>query len=382
MPSRWVEPSLAQGTYYFSGNEASAEGALAAGCRFYAGYPITPSSELMERMAFRLRQEGGVFVQMEDELGSISAVVGAVWAGAKSMTATSGPGFSLMQETIGYAAFTETPCVIVDVQRAGPCTGQATRVGSGDIMQAKWGSHGDYQVIALSPWSVQEMFDLTLRAFNLSERFRVPTMVMADEAVGHLRETLEIPDKVEVWDRKKETGKSPFGTDEEDGVPPMPSFGEGERLAVTGSTHDAFGYRRTDEGEVHACLVERINDKVLRNRAVLLDTEEYFLDDAALAVVAYGFTARASLYAVKRLRKNGVKVGLLRLKTLWPFPEEAIAALGEKVKKLAVPEMNRGQVAGEIRKVCAGYVLPIGQTDGEVMRPERVIEALREMGHV
>src|SRR4030067_826452 len=211
MPSSSNKTVFLRGMHYLSRNDAAAEGALAAGCRFYAGYPITPSSEIMERIALRLRELRGVFIQMEDEIASISAVIGASWAGAKAMTATSGPGFSLMQESIGYAAFTETPCVIIDVQRAGPCTGQATRVGSGDIMQAKWGSHGDYQVIALSPWSVQEMYDLTLRAFNLSERYRVPTMVMAEEATGHLRETIINREKVEVWDRKKKEGGSPLG---------------------------------------------------------------------------------------------------------------------------------------------------------------------------
>ena len=260
MPSRWIKAILRAGTYYFSGNEAAAEGAIAAGCRFYAGYPITPSSELMERMAARLMRVGGIFIQMEDEMASISAALGASWAGAKAMTATSGPGFSLMQESIGYAAFTETPCVIVDVQRAGPATGQATKVGGGDIMQAKWGSHGDYQVIALSPWSVQEMYDLTLRAFNLSERYRVPTFIMAEESIGHLRENILVDAKVEVWDRKKVKGASPFGTEEEDSVPPMPSLGEGERLAITGSTHDAYGFRKTDDPGAHANLVKRINE--------------------------------------------------------------------------------------------------------------------------
>ena len=282
MPPRRIKTAFQKGMHYFSGNEAAAEGAIAAGCRFYAGYPITPSSELMERMAFRLKEVRGVFIQMEDEIASISAVLGASWAGAKAMTATSGPGFSLMQESIGYAAFTETPCVVIDVQRAGPCTGQATRVGSGDIMQAKWGSHGDYQVIALSPWSVQEMYDLTLRAFNLSERYRVPTLVMADEAVGHLRENMFVSGKVEVWDRKKEKGGAPFGTEEEDGVPPMPAFGEGERLAVTGSTHDAFGFRKTDDPEVHARLVERINEKILKNTKAIIETEDYFLEDSEM----------------------------------------------------------------------------------------------------
>jgi 2-oxoglutarate ferredoxin oxidoreductase subunit alpha len=379
MPSRWIKTHFPKGLHYLSGNEASAEGAIAAGCRFYAGYPITPSSETMERMAIRLGDVGGVFIQMEDELASISAVIGASWAGAKAMTATSGPGFSLMQESVGYAAFTETPCVIVDVQRAGPCTGQATKVGSGDIMQAKWGSHGDYQVIALSPWSVQEMYDLTLRAFNLSERYRVPTMVMADEAIGHLRETIRIPEKVEVWNRKKRRGGSPFGTEEEDGVPPMPAFGEGERLLVTGSTHDAFGFRKTDDPEAHAVLVERINQKIIKNSKTIIETEDHFLEDSDTCLIAYGFTARTSLYVVKRLRKMGMKVGLLRLKTLWPFPEEASSELGKKVKKVIVPEMNQGQVAGEIKKCCSCEVISLGQTNGEVIRPEKILKTLRKI---
>ncbi|MEW6376002.1 MAG: 2-oxoacid:acceptor oxidoreductase subunit alpha [Thermodesulfobacteriota bacterium] len=379
MPSRWVKTSFPEGLHYLSGNEASAEGAIASGCRFYAGYPITPSSELMERMAVRLMEVGGVFIQMEDEIASISAVIGASWAGAKAMTATSGPGFSLMQESIGYAAFTETPCVIIDVQRAGPCTGQATRVGSGDIMQAKWGSHGDYQAIALSPWSAQEMYDLTLRAFNLSERYRVPTFVMAEEAVGHLRETIRVNAKVEVWDRKKEKGGSPFGTEEEDGVPPMPAFGEGERLAITGSTHDAYGFRKTDDPEVHDKLVRRINKKILNHKKTIIETEDYFMEDSDIAVIAYGFTARTSLYVVKRLRKEGVRVGLLRFKTLWPFPEEAVAALGKTAKKVMVPEMNQGQVAGEVEKFCACDVIPLTQTNGEVIRPETIMETLRKI---
>jgi len=333
----------------------------------------------MERMAVRLKEIGGVFIQMEDEIASISAVIGASWAGGKAMTATSGPGFSLMQEAIGYAAFTETPCVIVDVQRAGPCTGQATRVGSGDIMQAKWGSHGDYQVIALSPWSVQEMYDLTVQAFNLSERYRVPTMILADEAIGHLRETIDLPDRVETWERKKRKGAPPFGTDEEDGVPPMPAFGEGERITVTGSTHDPYGFRKTDDPEVHAKLVGRINDKILKNRDEITETEAYFLEDSEIAMIGYGFTARTSLFVAKQLRKEGLKVGLLRLKTLWPFPEEAVREMGKKVKTIVVPEMNQGQVAGEVRKYCSCEVVPLGQTNGEVIRPEKMIEVLEKI---
>jgi len=379
MSRRLVTSPFPEGLHYFSGNEAAAEGAIAAGCRFYAGYPITPSSELMERMAIRLRELGGVFIQMEDEIASISAVLGAAWAGAKSMTATSGPGFSLMQEAIGYGAFTETPCVIVDVQRAGPCTGQATKVGSGDVMQAKWGSHGDYQVIALSPWSVQEMYDLTVRAFNLSERYRVPVFVLAEEATGHLRETVRIRPEVEVWDRKKMKGGAPFGTEEEDGVPPMPAFGEGERIAVTGSTHDARGFRKTDDSRAHSMLVERINRKILKNRQDIVETESYFIDDAEIVVLAYGFTARTGLFSVKRMRKEGRKVGLVRLKTLWPFPEEAVREAAAKAKNVFVPEMNRGQVADEARKYSRCEVHSLAQTNGEVIGPEAMEEALRRI---
>jgi 2-oxoglutarate ferredoxin oxidoreductase subunit alpha len=262
MPSKFIKSPYLKGVHYLSGNEAAAEGAVAAGCRFYAGYPITPSNELMERMALRLREVGGTFIQMEDEIASISAVIRASWAGAKAMNATSGFGFSLMQESIGYAAFTETPCVIIDVQRAGASTGQTTKVGSGDIMQAKWGSHGDYQIIALSPWSAQEMYEPTVRAFNLSERYRVPAIILSEEVVGHLRENVFIKANVEIWDRKKMKGGTPFGIDEEDSVPPMPSFGEGERLLVTGSTHDALGFRKTDDPDAHARLVPRSKRKM------------------------------------------------------------------------------------------------------------------------
>ena len=379
MPSRWIKTPFPKGNHYLSGNEAAAEGAIAAGCRFYAGYPITPSSELMERMASRLTEVGGVFIQMEDEIASISAVIGASWAGAKAMTATSGPGFSLMQESIGYAAFTETPCVIIDVQRAGPCTGQATKVGSGDIMQAKWGSHGDYQVVALSPWSVQEMHDVTLQAFNLSERYRIPAFVMAEEAIGHLRENVSIRSKVEVWSRKKKKGAPPFGAEEEDGVAPMPAFGEGERLLVTGSTHDAFGFRKTDDPRAHATLVHRINEKILKNRLGIIETEAYFLEDAEVAIVSFGFTARTSLYVIQLLRKEGMKAGMLRLKTLWPFPREAIQQLGNGVKKVLVPEMNLGQVAGEVTKYCSCDVISLGQTDGEIIQPEKILEMMRRI---
>ena len=370
MPIETVESLLTPGTHYLSGNEAAAEGALAAGCDFYAGYPITPSSEIMERMARRLPELGRRFAQMEDEIASACAVIGASWAGARAMTATSGPGFSLMMEALGYAAFTETPMVIVDVQRAGPCTGQATRVGSGDVMQAKWGSHGDYQPVALSPWSVQEMYDMGAEAFNLAERYRVPVIVLAEEAVGHLHERIEVPPSTRIVRRERDPGAEPFGTEAPDGVPPMPAFGDGARLLVTGSTHDPRGFRRTEDPEVHRRLVERLSRKILDRRSEICRTEAHLLDDADTAFVAYGFTARSALQAVRQLRDRGRRVGLLRLQTLWPFPCEAVADLGRRVGRILVPEMNLGQVEGEVRKAAGCPVAAYHQVDGRVIHPD------------
>ncbi len=362
------------------GNVAAAEGALAAGCRFYAGYPITPSSEIMEHMAARLPGAGGAFIQMEDEIASISAAIGASWAGRKSMTATSGPGLSLMMEGLGYAAWTETPVVVVDVQRAGPCTGQATHVGSGDVMQLRYGSHGDYHPIALAPWSVQEMHDLTVQAFNLAERYRVPTFLLADEAVGHLRETAVLDPHPAVVDRAKRPGAPPFGTDDPAGVPPMPSFGEGERLLVTGSTHDEWGFRRVDHPQVHARLVERINRKITDHRDDIVQVDGHMLEDADVAVVAYGFTARSALAAVRALRAEGVRAGLLRLVTIWPFADEEVRRLAGQVGHIVVPEMNRGQVADLVELHAHRTVHRLGQTDGRIIAPDairdRVMEAM------
>jgi 2-oxoglutarate ferredoxin oxidoreductase subunit alpha len=333
----------------------------------------------MERMAARFSEIHGVFMQMEDEIASICSVIGASWAGAKAMTATSGPGFSLMQEAIGYAAFTETPLVIVDVQRAGPGTGQATRVGSGDWLQAKWGSHGDYQVIAFSPWSVQEMYDQTIEAFNLAEQYRVPVFVMSEEAVAHLRERMDVKPKVKVCDRVKKKGGTPFGTKEEDGIPPMPSFGDGEKLLVTGSTHNEMGIRKTDDPEAHAKLVSRINKKILNHRESIVQTESRYLDDAKVVVISYGFTARSSLYAVEELRRRGMKIGFLRLKTMWPFAEDMIREVGGKAEKIFVPEMNSGQVAGEIMKYARCEVVKYNQMNGEIIQPHTIVEALRSL---
>lgn len=370
---------LAPGSYYFSGDEAIAEGAIAARCGYYAGYPITPASEIMERIVLRFREVGGVFMQMEDEIASICSVIGAAWAGARAMTATSGPGFSLMQEGVGHAIMTETPCVIVDVQRAGPGLGQATRPASGDIMQAKWGSHGDRELIALCPWSVQETYDQTIECFNLAEEYRVPVVLLTEETIGHLRERMEVKEEVEITPRKKKPGAPPFGTDEIDGVPPMPVFGEGEKLLVTSSTHDAWGVRKTDDPKVQEKLVKRLYHKIVDNREKIIQYETRFMDDADVAVVCYGFTARSTLYAIDELRGEGKKVGMVRLKTIWPFPDRLMREVGSKVKKLLVPEMNMGQVVGEVMKYARCDVALYSQVDGEVIHPHSIIEELRRL---
>lgn len=374
-----VKSVLPPGSYYFSGDEAVAEGAIAARCGYCAGYPITPATETLERLSVRFGEVGAAFLQMEDEIASICSCIGASWAGAKAMTITSGPGFSLMQEAIGYAVFTETPLVIVDAQRSGPSTGQATRVGSGDIMQAKWGSHGDYLPIALSPWSVQELYDQTIDAFNLAERFRVPVFVMAEEATAHLHEKIEVGAEVELYNREKKPGAPPFGTEEEDGVPPMPAFGDGEKLLITGSTHDEWGVRKITHPDIHQRLVTRLHKKILNRSQEIIQHDDYYLDDAQVAVVCYGFTARSALFAVEQLRGEGKKVGVLRLKTLWPFADELIKEISARVSKIFIPEMNMGQVAGEVRKYAACDVLSYGQVNGEIIHPNTIMEQLRRL---
>ncbi len=370
-----MESILPPGTYYFSGNEAVAEGAVAARCGYYAGYPITPSNEIMEMISVRFPEVGAVFMQMEDEIASISSVIGASWAGARAMTATSGPGFSLMQEGIGYAAGTEAPIVVVNIQRVGPSTGQPTRVASGDMMQAKWGSHGDYQVIALSPWSVQEMYDQTITVFNLADKYRVPAILLSDEAVGHLRERMEVRDKVPIFKRRKEKGAPPFGNGD-DTVPPMPSFGEGERLLVTGSTHNEYGLRRSDDSSASAKLVPRLHNKIMNRKEEIIEYESHYMEDADVAIVSYGFTARSSLFVVERLRREGKKVGLVRLKTIWPFADRLIRDIGSRVKRIFVPEMNMGQMAGEVMKYASCDVISYTQTNGEVIHPRTIMEQL------
>jgi 2-oxoglutarate ferredoxin oxidoreductase subunit alpha len=367
---------------FWQGNEACAEGAITAGCRFFAGYPITPSSEIAEHLALRLPQVGGVFVQMEDELASLGAVIGASWAGAKAMTATSGPGFSLMQENIGYAFMTETPCMVVDVQRAGPSTGQATKCGQGDVMQARWGTHGDYAAVVLSPNSVQEMFDLTVRAFNLAEKFRTPVVLLADEIIAHMREKIVLPplDKVKIVSRRKPkpNNEAFFGLED---VPPMPSLGEGFDVTVTGSTHDEYGIRSTSDPVIHRKLVERLVGKILKNADEIAEYESYNADKCKVGIISYGCTSRTVYEATELAEKEGINIGFVRLKTLWPFPEKAVRKISRNAKVIFVPEMNLRQIFYEVQRVV-GDTMPIVPVNkiggGEMITPEELLTEIEK----
>ncbi len=350
------------GAHYLDGDFACGEGAMAAGCRFVAGYPITPSTEVVERISRRFPAMGGTFIQMEDELASMAAVVGAAWTGTKAMTVTSGPGFSLMMENIGLAAMMETPCVVVNVQRGGPSTGLPTMVGQGDVMQARWGSHGDYEVIALTPQSPQEAFDLTIDAFNLSERFRVPVMFMMDECVGHMTERVVIPEpeEIDVVPRVL-TDKSPQefepysvnGTE----IPEFARAGDGYRFHTTGLTHDERGYPVMSVDCQETC-VSRLLDKINDNADEIVRFEEEGIEDAEVVVVTYGITARVARLAIDLARAEGVKVGLLRLIVIWPFAERRIRDLARSVGAMVVPEINYGQLVLEVER-CAGGRCPV-----------------------
>jgi 2-oxoglutarate ferredoxin oxidoreductase subunit alpha len=378
MPWRTVDSVMSPGRYYMSGADAVAEGAVAARCGYYAGYPITPTTEVMEQIAVRFPEVGAVFMQMEDEIGSVCSCIGASWSGVKAMTVTSGPGFSLMQEGIGHALMTEAPLVVVDGQRAGPSTGQVT-VGAGDVMQARWGMHGGMPTVAIAPASVQECYDMTVRAFNLAEKYRTPILVMAEASTMHLWEELDIAPTVSLYERDKAPGQPPFGSDEPGGVPPMPSFGEGEKLLVTASTHDKWGFRKTADPATERILTRRLYDKVMLHAADLVEVERHRLDDAEVAIVAYGFTARSAMAAVDVLRDEGAKVGLLRLKTLWPFPVEEVAALSRTVRGIVVPEMNLGQMVFVVQSVAECRVVPYAQMDGAVIYPSSIIETVRSV---
>jgi len=370
------------GIEFWQGNEACAEGAITAGCRFFAGYPITPSSEIAEHLALRLPQVGGIAIQMEDELASLGAVIGASWAGAKAMTATSGPGFSLMQENIGYAFMTETPCVVVDVQRVGPATGQATKCGQGDVMQARWGTHGDYAAIVLSPNSVQEMFDMTVKAFNLAEEFRTPVILLADEIIAHMREKIVLPplDKVKIVNRRKPEPdeKAFFGLEE---VPPIPSFGEGFNITVTGSTHDEYGIRSTANPVVHRKLVERLVGKILKNTDEIVDHESYNIDKCKVGIISYGCTSRTVYETTELAEKEGIDAGFIRLKTVWPFPEKIVKKMTKSAEVIFVPEMNLRQIFYEVQRVV-GDKVPIVAVNkiggGEMTAPEELLAEIEK----
>ncbi len=377
-----AERRVLAGRHFMNGDTACAEGALAAGCRFFAGYPITPSTEIAERLAERLPRLGGCFVQMEDELGSMAAILGASWAGAKAMTATSGPGFTLMMENFGLGLMTETPCVIVNVQRGGPSTGLPTLVGQADVMQAKWGSHGDYEPIAYAPASPQEMFDLLIAAFNAAERYRMPVLVMADEVVGHMTEGVTIPpaEELHLVGRKRPpagaNGWLPYAADG-DLVPPMPLAGEGHHIHVTGLTHDERGYPATD-AVVQDQLVRRISQKVQVHAAEIISLEELLTHDAETIVVSYGCTARSARQAVLAARERGVKAGLLRLITLWPFPGERMRELADGSRRFVVAEMNLGQMAREVERHTRAPAVWVTHAGGAMIPPTAILRAIME----
>lgn len=373
--------AILTGTHFLLGDVAIAEGALAAGCTFFGGYPITPSTEVAERMAQRLPHLGGVYAQMEDELASMAAIVGAAWAGRKAMTATSGPGFSLMMENLGLAVMTETPVVVCDVQRGGPSTGLPTAVAQGDMMQARWGSHGHYEAVALVPWSVQECFDLTVRAFNLAERYRTPVLLLADAEVAHLMERVVIPpsDELVLWERKRPRKRpdEAWYEPDDDLVPPMAVAGEGYRLFVESLTHDERGYPATTAGPQRQ-LVGRLVEKIRRNRFDIDDWEERDVEGAEVVVLSYGISARVSAEAVSRARAQGIKVGLLRLRTVWPFPEQRVRALSARIRGFVVPEINLGQMVREVERCAVDRcgVLPVPKAGGDIHDPEEIVEAV------
>lgn len=368
------------------GNEACVEGAIAAGMRFYAGYPITPSTEIAEVSAVKLPMVGGKFIQMEDEIAGIAATIGASLTGLKSMTATSGPGFSLKQENIGYAAIAEIPCVIVNVQRGGPSTGLPTAPAQGDVMQAKWGTHGDHPVIALSPSSVKETFNLTVKAFNLAEKYRTPVILLLDEVVGHMREKIEIPNahEIEIYNRvkpcKDDNNYLAYKVYENEIVPRMASFGDGHRYHVTGLVHDETGFPSNDS-IIAESLIKRLVNKIENNKEDISYFENYMLEDADLVLVSYGSTARSCKSAIDILRKEGYKVGLFRPMTIWPFLNDQIEEIAKKVDNIVVVEMNLGQYYQEVDRFAKKFtnVHSYGRVHGELITPDEIIAKVKEV---
>ena len=366
------------------GNEACAAGALRAGCRFFAGYPITPASEIAERLSFRLPQVDGTFIQMEDEIASMGAVIGASLAGVKSMTATSGPGFSLMQENLGFACMAEVPCVVVNVMRGGPSTGLPTNPSQGDVMQARWGTHGDHPIIVLSPTSVMECFSLTVKAFYYSEKYRTPVILLMDEVVAHMREKVVLPDSSEgeVIDRVKPSVPPEWYLPYEDtsfGVPPMGIFGEGYRYHVTGLVHDIRGFPTLRQDEIEPFLL-RLFRKISTHFKDIQLFEQFYIEDADLVIVAFGCTARSAHRAMVEARARGMKVGLLKLITLWPFPRRFVEPLTQAGKTLLVPEMNMGQISREVKRVNQGMteVITVNKIDGTMITPQEILDKIEE----
>ena len=368
------------------GNEAVVEGAIAAGVRFYAGYPISPATEIIELMSQRMPEVGGRCIQMEDEMASMAAVIGAAVAGARAMTASSGPGISLKQENIGFAAMVEVPCVIVNVMRGGPSTGLATLPSQMDVMQARWGTHGDHPTIALAPWSVRECFDLTIRAVSLSERFRTPVYLLSDGTLAHLREmvTLPAPGEVELVERPRPTGSPRDYVPYRPGpnlVPPMADFGQGYRWHPDSNVHDEYGFPAATRPEIADSLVRRLCNKVTLYADEIVQVEERYLDDAEVAVFAYGSVARSAAQAVEEARAQGQRVGLLRAITLWPFPDQAVARLSERVLTIIVAEMNLGQLVHEVRRASEGRcrVVSVNRIDGLLMEPREITARIAEV---
>ncbi len=366
------------------GDQACAEGAIAAGCRFFAGYPITPATEIAEVLSRRLPQVGGKFIQMEDEIASMAAIIGGSVGGAKSMTATSGPGLSLMQENIGYAAMAEIPCVVANVQRLGPSTGRPTSPAQGEVMQARWGTHGDHPIIVLSPASVRETFDLTIKAFNFSERYRTPVILLMDEVIGHMRERVELPDydTVERVERPATTVPpewyKPYENFPAD-VPPMVPFGEGYRYHITGLHHDERGYPTNQLNEIQPWLA-RVFRKIDSSLSDILLYDEDEIEDAETLVIAYGVTARSARSAVEMARDRGRKVGFLRLQTIWPFAEEVVEHAADRLHRIVVPELNMGQLALEVERVAGRHkVRRVARGDGEMIKPAEILAAIEEL---
>jgi len=361
------------------GNEACLKGALAAGCRFFAGYPIEPASEIARGMAYELPPTGGTFIQMEDEIASIGAVIGASLAGMKSMTATSGPGFSLMQENIGFAAIAEVPCVIINVMRGGPSTGVPTLPSQGDVMQARWGTHGDHPIIVLAPSSVAECFGLTIKAFNLSEKYRTPVIVLVDEVIAHMREKVRLPspDEIELVERPR-PGEPPEWfvpyRDPGTGVPPMPALGDGYRYHVTGLVHDERGYPTTRAEEIEP-FMNRLFHKISRDFDKLQWGETYYTEDSTLNIIAFGVVARAALSAVKTARANGMKVGLLKLLILFPFTRRMVTELMAESTTILVPEMNMGQISREVKRVNQGrcHIETLNKVTYQPITPQEIL---------